>query len=44
MGFVADKVVLGQVFSQYFGSPVNHHSTNCSTIIIYHPEMALQIK
>jgi hypothetical protein len=30
MGFVADKVALGQV------SPANLHSTNFSTITIYH--------
>jgi hypothetical protein len=37
MGFVVDKVVLGQVFSEYFGSPTSSHSTDCSTfIIIYH--------
>jgi hypothetical protein len=37
VGFVVDKVALGQVFSEYFGSPSNLHSTNFSTItIIYH--------
>jgi hypothetical protein len=37
VGFVVDKVVLGQVFSEYFGFPANLHSTNSSTIIlIYH--------
>jgi hypothetical protein len=37
LGFVVDKVALGQVFSEYFGFPANLHSTNCSTItIIYH--------
>jgi hypothetical protein len=31
-------VALGQVYSEYFGSPTNSHSTDCSTfIIIYHP-------
>jgi hypothetical protein len=35
---MADKVALGQVFSEYFGFPANFHSTNISTIIItYHP-------
>jgi hypothetical protein len=30
-------VTLGQVFSEYFGSPANLHSTNCSTITLtYH--------
>jgi hypothetical protein len=37
VGFVADKVALGQVFSEYFGFPANLYSTNFSTItIIYH--------
>jgi hypothetical protein len=37
VGFVVDKVVLGQVFSAYFGFPANLHSTNFSTITItYH--------
>jgi hypothetical protein len=38
MGFVVDKVALGQVFSEYFGYPChNLHSTIFSTItIIYH--------
>jgi hypothetical protein len=32
VGFVVDKVALGQLFSEYFGFP-----TNCSTItLIYH--------
>jgi hypothetical protein len=34
VGFVVDKVALGQVFSEFFGSPANSHSTDCSTIII----------
>jgi hypothetical protein len=35
---VVDKVALGQVFSEYFGSPASRHSTNFSTITItYHP-------
>jgi hypothetical protein len=29
-----DKATLGQVFSEYFGFPANHHSTNFSIIII----------
>jgi hypothetical protein len=38
VGFVVDKVALGQVFSEYFGSLANLYSTNFSTItIIYHP-------
>jgi hypothetical protein len=34
VGFEVDKVALGQVFSEYFGFPANHHSTNFSIIII----------
>jgi hypothetical protein len=35
VGFVVDKVALGQVFSEYFGFPM---PTNFSTITItYHP-------
>jgi hypothetical protein len=38
VGFVVDNVALGKVFSEYFGSPANLHSTNFSTIIItYYP-------
>jgi hypothetical protein len=37
VGFVVDKVALGQVFSEYSVSPANLHSTNFSTITItYH--------
>jgi hypothetical protein len=37
VGFVVDKVALGQVFSEYFVSHANLHSTNCSTITLtYH--------
>jgi hypothetical protein len=32
VGFVVDKVALGQIFSEYFGA--NLHSTNFSTITI----------
>jgi hypothetical protein len=49
MGFVVDKVALGQVFSEYFGSSPNSNSTDYSTFIIimsssssssiYHPEL-----
>jgi hypothetical protein len=40
-GFVVEKVALGQVFFEYFGSPANSHSTDFSTfIIIYHPGLA----
>jgi hypothetical protein len=34
MGFVVDKVALGQVFSSTLVSPANHHSTNFSIMII----------
>jgi hypothetical protein len=34
VGFVVDKVPLGQVFSEYFGFPANRHSTKFSIIII----------
>jgi hypothetical protein len=37
VGFVVDKVALGQVFSDTSVSPANPHSTNCSIIIIDHP-------
>jgi hypothetical protein len=37
VGFVVEKVTLGQVFSEYFGFPSNPHSTDSSTLIIYHP-------
>jgi hypothetical protein len=38
VGFVVDKVALGQVFSEYFGFPCHLHSANFSTITItYHP-------
>jgi hypothetical protein len=36
VGFVDDKVALGQDFPQYFGSPKNFHSINCSTLITHH--------
>jgi hypothetical protein len=34
VGFVVDKAAVGQVLSEYFGFPANHHSTNFSIIII----------
>jgi hypothetical protein len=34
VGFAVDKVVLGQVFSEYFGFPCQSYSTNFSTIIL----------
>jgi hypothetical protein len=37
VGFVVDKVALGQVFPEYSVSPANLYSTNFSTITItYH--------
>jgi Zn-dependent M28 family amino/carboxypeptidase len=39
VGFVVDKVALGQVFSDYLVSRANSHSTDCSTLIIYHPRL-----
>jgi hypothetical protein len=37
VGFAVDKVALGQVSSEYFGSPANLDFTNFSTITItYH--------
>jgi hypothetical protein len=45
VGFVADKMALGQVFSEYLVSPANLYSTNCFTItIIYHLELVQQVK
>jgi hypothetical protein len=38
VGFVVDKVAVGQVFSEYFGFSCQFSFTDCSTfIIIYHP-------
>jgi hypothetical protein len=34
VGFVVDKLALGQVFPEYSVSPATLHSTNFSTIII----------
>jgi hypothetical protein len=37
VGFVVDKVALGQVFSEYFGFPCQSSFTNYSRIILtYH--------
>jgi hypothetical protein len=36
VGFVVDKVALGQDISEYFGFPANSHSTNF-TIFIHYP-------
>jgi hypothetical protein len=41
VGFVVDKVALGEVFSEYFGSPAKLYCTNFSTITItYYPGLA----
>jgi hypothetical protein len=38
VGFVVDKVALGQVFSEDFGFPFHPYSTNFSTIThTYYP-------
>jgi hypothetical protein len=34
VGFVVDKVALGQVFSEYFDSSANFNSTNLSAMTI----------
>jgi hypothetical protein len=34
VGFVVDKVALGQVFSEYFGFPCQFYSTKLSTITV----------
>jgi hypothetical protein len=34
MGFLVDKVALGPVFSEYFVSSADSHSTDCSAFII----------
>jgi hypothetical protein len=34
VGFVVDKVALGQVFSEYFGFPCQSSFHHCSTITI----------
>jgi hypothetical protein len=39
VGFVVDKVVLGQVFSEYFGFPCHssfHHFFSYTITITYH--------
>jgi hypothetical protein len=37
MGFVMDKVTLGQAFSMYFGSPASFYSTSCSIFFVVLP-------
>jgi hypothetical protein len=37
VGFVVEKVALGQVSSSTADSPANLHFIGCSTLIIYHP-------
>jgi hypothetical protein len=44
VGFVVDKMALGQVFSEYFLFPANSVSTDCFTIIISHLGLVKQAK
>jgi hypothetical protein len=46
VGFMADKVALGQVSSEYLGffPTANSHSTDCSAFIIYHPGLVQHAK
>jgi hypothetical protein len=37
VGFVVDKVALGQVFSEYFGFPYQYKFS--TLITIYHPRL-----
>jgi hypothetical protein len=37
VGFVVDKVALGQLFSEHFGFPCQFSFTDCFTLVIYHP-------
>jgi hypothetical protein len=37
VGFVADKVALGQVFPEYFAFPPKNSLFTYLTILIYHP-------
>jgi hypothetical protein len=40
VGFVVDKLALGQIFPEYFGFTASLHSTSFSTITItYHLEL-----
>jgi hypothetical protein len=43
VGFVVDKVALGQVFYEYLGFPCQFSFHHCSSfIIIYHPGLVQQ--
>jgi hypothetical protein len=44
VGFVVDKVALGQVFSSTSVSPANSHFTDCSTIIIIYLGLVQEAK
>jgi hypothetical protein len=37
VGFVVDEVTLEQFILDYLVFPASSHSTDCSTLIIYHP-------
>jgi hypothetical protein len=41
VGFVVNKMALGQVFSDYFGFLANH-ATDCSRLIIIHHPWLVQ--
>jgi hypothetical protein len=41
VGFVVDEVALEQFYSSTSVSPANSHSTDCSTVIIYHPGLVV---
>jgi hypothetical protein len=36
VGFVVDKMALGQVSHEYFSFPAKHSTDCCTSIIIYH--------
>jgi hypothetical protein len=44
VGFVVNKVALGQVSPSASVSPANSHSTDYFTLIIYHPGLVQQAK
>jgi hypothetical protein len=35
VGFVVDKIALGQIFSEYMVFSANPHSTDCSTFMFW---------
>jgi hypothetical protein len=44
VGFVVDKVALWQVSHNIPVSPASYHSTDCSTLTIYHAGLVQQAK